>query len=278
MRSRPGCRSLPTPRPSPSLQDCARGNCGDMLATATTLVQANDGEASTLQPVLSSDPVSVTVTGSTPTGALVRPGHRARLDHGHRDGDRRVGRAQPRHRRPPADLLVLRVGAADRRRAAGDDRGLHAHHLLHEVVEHDRMHRPVEQLRPRRLRLPRHARGQVRGGERAERAVLLLDRQQRPSDCAPRRLLASGSATSSCLPLFEESGDTGSNAWYHVHGYAAFNLTGYHLGGQYSTTPSRARQRTVRHRHVRPLCRAVRRLELQPDAPQLGASILRLIR
>ena len=47
-------------------QDCARGNCGDMLATARALVTANDGEASAAQPVLSSDPLSVTVEGSTP--------------------------------------------------------------------------------------------------------------------------------------------------------------------------------------------------------------------
>ena len=47
-------------------QDCSRGNCGDMLATAQALITANDGEGTAAHPVLSSDPLSVTVVGSTP--------------------------------------------------------------------------------------------------------------------------------------------------------------------------------------------------------------------
>ena len=47
-------------------QDCSRGNCGDMLATAQALITANDGEGSASRPVLSGDPLSVTVTGSAP--------------------------------------------------------------------------------------------------------------------------------------------------------------------------------------------------------------------
>jgi Flp pilus assembly protein TadG len=47
-------------------QDCSRGNCGDMLATAQGLITANDTEGTAAQPVLSSDPLSVTVTGGTP--------------------------------------------------------------------------------------------------------------------------------------------------------------------------------------------------------------------
>lgn len=39
------------------------------------------------------------------------------------------------------------------------------------------------------------------------------------------------------IPIFDQAGSTGSNAWYHVYGYAAFKITGYHFGGQYSTTP-----------------------------------------
>lgn len=39
------------------------------------------------------------------------------------------------------------------------------------------------------------------------------------------------------LPLFEEYGGTGSKAWYRVHGYAAFELTGYFFGSGYSHNP-----------------------------------------
>ena len=47
-------------------QDCSRGNCGDMLGTAQGLITLNDGEGTAAHPVLSNDPLSVTVTGSTP--------------------------------------------------------------------------------------------------------------------------------------------------------------------------------------------------------------------
>jgi Flp pilus assembly protein TadG len=36
------------------------------------------------------------------------------------------------------------------------------------------------------------------------------------------------------LPIFDEAGDEGSNAWYHLYGYAAFRITGYHFVGQFS--------------------------------------------
>lgn len=36
------------------------------------------------------------------------------------------------------------------------------------------------------------------------------------------------------LPLFDTMYDSGSNAWYHLYGYAAFRFTGYNFPGQYS--------------------------------------------
>ena len=47
------------------------------------------------------------------------------------------------------------------------------------------------------------------------------------------------------IPIFDQAGSTGSNAWYHVYKYAAFKITGYHFGGQYSTTPDLARAVTA---------------------------------
>ena len=60
-------------------QDCARGACGDMRGTAQDLVDANMGDATAAPPVLASDPVRVTVTGSTPTEHWFAPviGHEA---------------------------------------------------------------------------------------------------------------------------------------------------------------------------------------------------------
>lgn len=39
------------------------------------------------------------------------------------------------------------------------------------------------------------------------------------------------------LPLFDQFGETGTNAWYRVYGYAAFTITGYYFGGQYVWNP-----------------------------------------
>ncbi len=36
------------------------------------------------------------------------------------------------------------------------------------------------------------------------------------------------------LPLFDTVGGTGSNAWYHLYGYAAFRLIGYNFASQYT--------------------------------------------
>ena len=81
------------------------------------------------------------------------------------------------------------------------------------------------------------------------------------------------------LPLFEESGETGNNAWYRVYGYAAFKLTGYHLGGQYSTAsrPCNGNERCVAGYFTR-FVELSDAWDYSPDAPQLGSSILRLIR
>jgi hypothetical protein len=95
------------------------------------------------------------------------------------------------------------------------------------------------------------------------------------------------------LPIFDEFGGTGSNAWYRVHGYAAFTLTGYDFGGQFNADLDPAGNKNVGN--AKKVCggngsdRCVtgyftRFVELSdawnysPDAPQMGSSILRLIR
>ena len=81
------------------------------------------------------------------------------------------------------------------------------------------------------------------------------------------------------LPIFDQSGDTGSNAWYRVYGYAAFKLTGYSLGGQYNSTPKpcTGNDRCVSGYFTR-FVELSDAWSYSPTAPTLGASILRLIR
>ncbi|MBP2416019.1 pilus assembly protein TadG-related protein [Microlunatus capsulatus] len=54
-----------------------------------------------------------------------------------------------------------------------------------------------------------------------------------PSGCSPSSF-SSLQGKTVLLPVFDQAGDTGSNAFYHVYGYAAFTITGYDFVGRYS--------------------------------------------
>jgi hypothetical protein len=81
------------------------------------------------------------------------------------------------------------------------------------------------------------------------------------------------------LPLFDQSGLSGTNAWYRVYGYAAFKLTGYFLGGQYTagSKPCGGNDRCIAGYFVR-FVDLSERFTYTNTGPDLGADILRLIR
>jgi hypothetical protein len=81
------------------------------------------------------------------------------------------------------------------------------------------------------------------------------------------------------LPIFDDYAGTGNNAWYDVYGYAAFRLTGFHFGGQYSTTPAPCggSARCVSGYFTR-FVDLSERFTYTSDAPALGSAVLRLIR
>lgn len=54
-----------------------------------------------------------------------------------------------------------------------------------------------------------------------------------PAGCTPADFQAVHNKTV-LLPIFEEFGGTGTNAWYRIKGYAAFRLTGYYFVNQFS--------------------------------------------
>ena len=66
-------------------QDCSRGNCGDMLATARAMVAANDGDASRRAAGAQQRPAQRHRHRPHARRALVRAGHRPRLHRGLRD-------------------------------------------------------------------------------------------------------------------------------------------------------------------------------------------------
>lgn len=87
------------------------------------------------------------------------------------------------------------------------------------------------------------------------------------------------------LPLFDSSdptssGGTGNNAWYRVHGYAAFHVTGYHFSGQSwdggRDAPCGGNERCVRG-YFTTMVHTVPDFDYGPGAPNLGAAAVFLL-
>jgi Flp pilus assembly protein TadG len=257
-------------------QDCSRGNCGDMLATARAMVVANDGDASAAQPVLSSAPLSVTVTGSTPVQHWFAPviGH---------DSTGVSATATVGWGGPSGGTAVLPLTFSWCEFAQQTGGGLPSGSVVRTIYFTKTSHTTG-------CTGPSH--NIVPGG------FAYLDTDA--AKCAATTGLGGrwfsstgNSVPSACstadfskwvgqtvlLPLFEESGATGSNAWYRIYGYAAFKLTGYSLGGQYDTSPKpcNGNERCVSGYFTR-FVELSDAWNYSPNAPQLGASILRLIR
>jgi Flp pilus assembly protein TadG len=257
-------------------QDCSRGNCGNMLATAQALITANDTGGTAARPVLSSDPLSVTVTGGTPQEHWFAPviGH----DSTRVSATATVGWGGPSG---GTSVLPLTFSWCEFKQQTGG--GLPSGDTVR-TIYFTKTSQTTGCTGPSNNIVP--------GG------FAYLDTD--PGACEVTTALdgqwfskTGNSVPSACstsdfsewlnrtvlLPLFDEAGETGNNAWYRVYGYAAFRLTGYHLGGQYSTNtrPCGGNDRCVAGYFTR-FVELSDAWNYSPDAPQLGSSILRLIR
>ena len=260
-------------------QDCSRGNCGDMLATAQALITANDGEGTAATPVLSSAPLSVTVTGSTPKEHWFAPviGHdstavsaTATVGWGNPSAGTAVlpltfswcaFMAQTGGVVPSADAPVQTVKLS---KSAG----------LSDCTG------PSGNVVPGGFGFLTTDGGTCEVTSALEQKLTSSTGNTPPAGCDQADF--TGFLTKTVLlPIFHEYGGTGSGGWYRVHGYAAFELTGYDFGGQFNTGKKvcggNGSDRCV-------LGKFKRFVELSdawtysPDAPALGSSILRLIR
>ncbi|HLM06781.1 MAG TPA: pilus assembly protein TadG-related protein [Blastococcus sp.] len=257
-------------------QDCSRGACGDMLATAQALITANDGEGTAARPVLSSAPLSVTVTGSTPKEHWFAPvlGYESTAV----SATATVGWGGPSQ---GTAVLPLTFSWCEFEQMTGG--GLPSGTTVR-TIYFTKTSNTTGCTGPSNNVVP--------GG------FAYLDTD--PGKCAATTAMGAqwtsktgNSVPSACstgdfskwvgrtvlLPLFDESGLTGTNAWYHVYGYAAFQLTGYSLGGQYDTTPKpcNGNERCIAGYFTR-FVELSDAWNYSPDAPQLGSSVLRLIR
>lgn len=79
------------------------------------------------------------------------------------------------------------------------------------------------------------------------------------------------------LPIFDEAGGQGTNAWYEVYGYAAFKITGYFFGQQYQwNAPCSQPDHCIRGYFTRYIDTSSD-LEYSPTAPNLGAMVVGLL-
>jgi Putative Flp pilus-assembly TadE/G-like len=256
-------------------QDCARGSCGNMQATANALVAANLDGATAAPPVLSSAPTSVTVTGDKPTTHWFAP--------------------------------VLGINSSDVRATATvawgfPGGGTAVLPLTFSYCEwmwqtHGGMPSSTTPVTIRFTKTsgttctgPSH--NIVPGGfayidtdvGRCTASTKMADHATSktgnsvPSSCAPTDF-SGWLGQTVLLPLFDDWGQTGNNAWYQVYGYAAFKLTGYYLGGQYSTSPPpcSGNARCISGYFVRYVDLSDR-FTWTTSGPDLGADILKLIR
>ena len=223
--------------------------------------------------MLSNDPLSVTVTGGTPKEHWFAPviGHDSTAVSA--DGDRRLGQPQPGHRRPAADLLLVRVRADDRRRAPPATRTRPTATIYFTKTSNTTgCTGPSNNIVPGGFAYLDTPSGRCEAASARNERSYSKTGNSVPSACSTADF-SEWLGQTVLLPLFDESGDTGNNAWYQVYGYAAFKLTGYHLGGQYSAAskPCNGNDRCVAGYFTR-------FVELSdawiygPDAPQLGAS------
>ncbi|MGZ4669430.1 MAG: pilus assembly protein TadG-related protein [Blastococcus sp.] len=257
-------------------QDCARGNCGDMLATAQGLITANDGSGTASQPTLSTVSLSVTVTGATPVKHWFAPV--LGFDSTAVSATATVGWGGPSG---GTAVLPLTFSWCEFAQQTGG--GMPSGTTVR-TIYFTKTSQTVGCTGPSNNIVP--------GG------FAYLDTD--PAKCTATTGLGGhwssktgNSAPSSCaptdfskwvgqtvlLPLFDDSGMSGTNAWYRIYGYAAFRLTGYALGGQFATSPKpcTGNDRCVSGYFMR-FVELSDAWTYSPTAPQLGSDILRLIR
>ena len=257
-------------------QDCSRGNCGDMLATAQALIDANDTEGTATQPVLSSDPLSVTVTGGLPVEHWFAPvlGH----DSTRVSATATVGWGSPSR---GTAVLPLTFSWCEFEQMTGG--GVPSGDVVRTIYFTKSSNTtgctgPSNNIVPGGFAYLDTPSGKCEAASARNERSYSKTGNSVPSECSTADF-SEWVGQTVLLPLFEEAGETGTNAWYRVYGYAAFRLTGYHLGGQYGTAsrPCNGNDRCVAGYFMR-FVELSDAWQYSPDAPQLGSSILRLIR
>ncbi|RZU31208.1 pilus assembly protein TadG-related protein [Blastococcus saxobsidens] len=257
-------------------QDCSRGNCGDMLATAQELITLNDPTGTAGQPVLSSDPLSVTVTGGAPKEHWFAPviGH----DSSQVSATATVGWGAPSRGTAVLPLAFSYCAFLKQTGGAVPSNETPQKLNLTKTDGAPECHSPSGNQIPGGFGFVTTGAGGCGTASQID-GILQSDPGESPSNGCTAADFASYVGQTVLLPIFDEAGGTGSGGWYRVYGYAAFRLTGYSFTGQFKTSPQpcSGNERCITGYFTR-FVELSDAWNYSPDAPQMGASILRLIR
>jgi Flp pilus assembly protein TadG len=255
-------------------QDCARGACGNMAATAAAMVAANDGAATAAPPVLSSRPLSVTVNGRTPVQHWFAPviGH---------DSSAVSASATVAWGAPGAGTAVLPItfSYCSWSQQVGGLSRTTPQTVFFTKTDGTGCTGPSGNAVPGGFAYLDTDPGKCRVTSARNGRSMSSTGNSVPSDCSSADF-SGWLGKVVLLPLYDQVGATGSNAWYHVYGYAAFKLTGYHLGSsQFRTSPDpcSGNDRCVAGHFVRYVDLSDA-FTYTSDGADLGASVLRLVR
>ena len=255
-------------------QDCGRGACTASAGTAQTFATSNLQHASSTATVTALSATQVTVRNTGVKQHLFAPV--LGIDSSTITASATAAWGSPigGHRQAAAGRLLVRMAGADRRRIALRHDG--PGDLVPDQVRH-RLRRPIRQTDSGRVRLARDRRRYVPDHKRdlRPRGAPRWGNSLRPADAAGR-FWSPYQGKTLILPVFDDYGGAGRHAWYQVHGYAAFTITGYYFAGQYNSGQSVQRKRSLHQGLLHPPRRPEHHLRLRHDCPTLGASIVRL--
>ena len=256
-------------------RDCARGDCGDPQATATELVVANVGAADAGEPVLTTN--TVTVTGNNATEHWFAPiiGH---------DASQVSATATVAWGAPGGGTAALPIAFSwcsfDAQTGgglptAGD--AVQKIYLSKSDEAGDDCTGPSDNVVPGGFGFLTRDTGTCGTSSMADGVVYSDTGTDAPCTAANWLGLVGKTVL---LPIFDEFGGTGSDAWYRVHGYAAFELSGFDFGGQHMTDKNlcgNGSARCITGRFVR-YVEPSDAFFYDSTAPSMGAWILRLVR
>lgn len=256
-------------------RDCARGDCGDPQATATELVVANVGAADADEPVLTTN--TVTVTGTNPVEHWFAPiiGH---------DASQVSATATVAWGAPGGGTAALPIAFSwcsfDAQTGGGlptEGDAVQKIYLSKSDEAGDDCTGPSDNVVPGGFGFLKRDTGVCGTSSRADGVVYSDTGNDAPCTAAYWKSLLGKTVL---LPIFDDFGGTGSNAWYRVHGYAAFELSGFDFGGQHTTAKKlcgNGSARCITGRFVR-YVEPSDAFFYDSTAPSMGAWILRLVR